>query len=196
MFADLVESTALMTAIGDDDADRVRRELFASGRLAIEACRGTIVRTFGDEIMAVFPAGAGDAVRCAENLRTAARAIESPRPLQLRIGIAAGEASEEDGDWYGTPVVEASRLVAAADPDEVLLSETARKLIGSRGGHQFTHVGRLTLKGLAHPLPTFALGANARKRREPHRRRWAIAAGLVVVLVAAGLVAVVAGSGD
>src|SRR5215510_1868668 len=75
MFADLVESTALMTAIGDDDADRVRRELFASGRLAIEACRGTIVRTFGDEIMAVFPAGAGDAVRCAENLRTAARAI-------------------------------------------------------------------------------------------------------------------------
>ena len=195
LFADLVESTALMAAIGDDESDRVRRELFTRARAAIDGCRGTLVKTYGDGLMAVFPAGASDAVRCAESLRSEAHAIESPRALQLRVGIAAGEASEEDGDWFGTPVVEASRLAAAADPDEVLLSETARKLIGSRGGHEFTDVGRLTLKGLAHPLPTYALGTNARKRRERHRGRW-VAAGLVVVLVATGLVAVLATSGD
>ena len=195
LFADLVDSTALMTAIGDDDADRVRRELFTRARSTIDGCRGTLVKTYGDGLMAVFPTGAGDAVRCAENLRDEAHAIDSPRALQLRVGIAAGEASEEDGDWFGTPVVEASRLASAADPDEVLLSETARKLIGSRGGHEFTEVGRLTLKGLAHPLLAFALGTTARKRRERHRGR-AVAAGLVVALVAAGTVVVFTASGD
>src|SRR5262245_10602702 len=184
LFADVVESTALMTAIGDDDADRVRRELFARARSNIESCRGTLVKTYGDGLMAVFPAGVGDAVRCAENLRDVARTIESPRQLRLRIGIAAGEASEEDGDWFGTPVVEASRLCTAADPDEVLLSETARQLIGSRGSHEFTAVGRLTLKGLAQPLPTYALGNKARKRPHPRGRRW-VAAALALTLVSA-----------
>src|SRR5262245_22989811 len=153
LFADLVESTALMTAIGDDDADRVRRELFAASRAAIEANRGRFVKSYGDGVMAVFPAAATDAITCARSLRQSAGAIDAARPLRLRIGIAAGEASEEDGDWFGTPVVEASRLCAAADPDEVLLSETARRLVGSRGGLEFTDVGRLTLKGLAQPLP-------------------------------------------
>ncbi len=91
-------------------------------------------------------------------------------------------------------MVEAARLCAAADPDEVLLSDTARKLVGSRGGYEFTAVGSLPLKGLAHPLPAYALGPKARRRRTRTRAKW-VAAFVVIVLVAGGAV-VVAVSGD
>jgi hypothetical protein len=92
-------------------------------------------------------------------------------------------------------VVEASRLCAAADPDEVLLSDTARKLIGSRGGYEFTAVGSLPLKGLAQRLPTYALGSQGRKRRTHSPKRW-IAAAVAVALIAGGAVVAVAQSGN
>ena len=189
VFCDLVESTALMSAVGDDAADQIRREMFTKWRAAIEGSAGTIVKTAGDGFMAVFPTSAGNAVRAADALQVSMSTIDSPRPLRLRIGIAAGEASHEDGDWFGTPVVEAARLCAAADPDEVLLSETARNLIGSRGGHEFTPVGSLTLKGLTRPLRTYALGPKARRRRTPTRGKW-VAAIVVIALVAGGAVVV------
>jgi class 3 adenylate cyclase/pimeloyl-ACP methyl ester carboxylesterase len=195
LFCDLVESTALMTAIGDDAADLVRRGLFARLRAAVEGCGGAVVKTYGDGLMAIFQSSAAEAVRCADSLGDEARTVESPRPLELRVGIAAGEASEEDGDWFGTPVVEAARLCSAADPGEVLLSETARKLVGSRGGLQFTAVGRLSLKGLASPLPTYALGSGARRRRSPTLVRW-VALGVVAAAVMAGSVIAVVSSRD
>jgi class 3 adenylate cyclase len=196
VFCDLVESTALMTAVGDDAADRIRREMFAKWRAAVEDSAGTIVKTAGDGFMAVFPTSAGNAVRAAYALRTAMSTIDPPRPLRLRIGIAAGEASHEDGDWFGTPVVEAARLCAAADPHEVLLSDTARSLIGSRGGYEFTAVGSLALKGLAQPVRTYALGSRARRRRPGTPKKW-IAAGLGIALVVGGtVVALVETGGD
>jgi class 3 adenylate cyclase len=33
----------------------------------------------------------------------------------MREGISAGDATFEDGDWFGTRVVEASRLCTAAE---------------------------------------------------------------------------------
>src|SRR5215213_4413857 len=89
VFCDLVESTALMSAVGDDAADEIRREMFAKWRSAIEGSAGTIVKTAGDGFMAVFPTSAGNAVRAADALQAAMSTIASPRPLRLRIGIAA-----------------------------------------------------------------------------------------------------------
>jgi class 3 adenylate cyclase len=196
LFCDLVESTALMTAVGDDAADRIRREMFAKWRAAVEEFAGTIVKTSGDGFMAVFPTSAGNAVRAACALRAAMSTIDPPRSLRLRLGIAAGEASHEDGDWFGTPVVEAARLCAAADPDEVLLSGTARSLIGSRGGYDFTAVGSLALKGLAQPVRTYALGSRARRRRRGTPRKWISAALGIALVVGSTLVALVEIGGD
>ena len=68
--------------------------------------------------------------------------------LGLRVGIAVGEASSEEDDWYGTPVVEAARLCAAARSGQILVADVARQLVGSRGGHRFTSMGPMELKGL------------------------------------------------
>ena len=73
-------------------------------------------------------------------------------PFVVRVGVSAGDVAEEDGDYHGTPVVEAARLCDVARGDQILASDVVRVLAGSRGGHQFVPVGALELKGLAEPL--------------------------------------------
>src|SRR5206468_329414 len=79
-------------------------------------------------------------------------------PLAIRIGISAGDVVWEDGDCFGTPVVEASRLCAVANGGQILTSEVVRLLAGSRGGHSFVPLPPVELKGLAAPLPVAEVG--------------------------------------
>ena len=50
-------------------------------------------------------------------------------------------------------VIEAARLCAAAGGARILVTEIVRALAGTAGGHQFTSVGALDLKGLPAPVP-------------------------------------------
>ena len=43
--------------------------------------------------------------------------------LQLRVGIACGPALERAGDWYGSPVNQASRVTTVARPGSVLVTD-------------------------------------------------------------------------
>ena len=117
LFTDLVGSTELASDIGDAAADELRRDHFASLREAVAATGGTEVKTIGDALMVSYP-GAADALAGAVAMQRAVerhnRRIEGQR-LEMRVGISVGDATFEDGDWFGTPVVEASRLCAAAD---------------------------------------------------------------------------------
>ena len=72
--------------------------------------------------------------------------------VKMRVGISAGDASFEDGDWFGTPVVEASRLCGAAQGEQILVTDIVRVLAGSRAGHQLLPVGQIDGKGLAAPM--------------------------------------------
>jgi class 3 adenylate cyclase len=128
---DLVGSTVLMSRVGDDAADQIRRRVFGAWRAAIEHEGGELVKTIGG-VMAVFRPSAVQAVTAAIALHDKAAGVAVPEALCLRVGIATGEAAEEDGDWFGTPVVEAFRLCAHAEPGETLLSAATRQVVGTR----------------------------------------------------------------
>jgi class 3 adenylate cyclase len=186
---DIVGSTALMTRVGDDAADELRRHIFARWRGAIEREGGEVVKTIGDAVMAVFRSSAVQAVAAAIALHDDDDDESPETSARVRVGIATGEAAEEDDDWFGTPVVEAFRLCARAEPGEILLSAVARRIVGSRGGYEFVELGPLRLKGLAEPVVTFALGREGvtikpRSRVDRTRRRWtpAIVAGAALAL--------------
>ncbi len=68
--------------------------------------------------------------------------------LHIRIGVSAGDATFEDDDWFGTPVVEASRLCSAADTDQILISDLVGALAGSRIDLVVNALGPRELKGL------------------------------------------------
>jgi class 3 adenylate cyclase len=154
LFTDLVGSTDHASEVGDPAADELRRDHFASLREAVAATGGTEVKSIGDALMVSYP-GAADALAGAATMQRAVerhnRRLAAGR-IEMRIGISAGDATFEDGDWFGTPVVEAARLCAAAAGDQILASELVRALAGSRTDFELRPVGALELKGLPEPV--------------------------------------------
>jgi class 3 adenylate cyclase len=153
----MVDSTALASRIGDVRADAVRRAHRQATVDAVVEYGGEVVKDTGDGVMAAFGSAvaAMDAAVAAQ--RAAARlnrvgALESGEPLAIRVGVSIGEAVDENGDWFGTPVVEAARLCAAAADGQVLVSDAVRLMAGSRARYPLRGVGPMALKGLAEPL--------------------------------------------
>src|SRR4029077_14532980 len=126
---DLVESTALASNLGDAAADTLRHDVFDALRAEVVAHRGTEVKNLGDGLMVSFASNA-DAVRAACGMQQKIDVLARTRklPLALRVGISVGEATFEDNDWFGTPVVEASRLCSAASSRQVLVADVVRVL--------------------------------------------------------------------
>jgi class 3 adenylate cyclase len=159
LVTDLVGSTALREALGEERAEFVRRE---HDRALIDAAQsngGTVVKSLGDGVLVMF-AGAAEAVAAATAMQRAIdlQARNGGLALSIRVGISAGDVTLEDGDCFGTPVVEASRLCGAADGRHILVAQVVRVLARGRGGHEMTSIGELELKGLSEPVPTFDVG--------------------------------------
>ncbi len=111
LFTDLVGSTSLLSALGDDAADELRRAHFSLLREAIASHRGREIKNLGDGLMVSF-SSAREAVACGAAMQAAVSARRDS--LELRVGIDAGEPINEDGDLFGMPVVVARRLCDAA----------------------------------------------------------------------------------
>jgi class 3 adenylate cyclase len=159
LFTDLVGSTELMDRLGDDAADRVRREHFETLGRASRAHHGAVVKNLGDGLMLAFQSALG-AVACAVTMQqqtAASNEAAVAETVGLRIGLNAGEAICVEGDYFGTPVVVAKRLCDRAQSGQVLVSDVVHALAGSRGDHRFAALGPMTLKGLADPVSVFAL---------------------------------------
>ena len=160
MFTDMVGSTELIAALGDEAWDTLRREHLERLRVVVVRHSGEVVKTLGDGIMAAFGSAAGAMDAAAEMQSVVAR--ENRRhgtvAVGLRVGVSGGDATHEDGDWFGIPVVEAARLCALAEPGQTLVSALAKAMAGSRGGHVYQPVGELPLKGIADPVLAFGLG--------------------------------------
>jgi predicted ATPase/class 3 adenylate cyclase len=157
LFTDLVGSTELRSRVGEDAAEEVRRNHDQLVADAIAANRGRLVKNLGDGVMATF-SGASDALAAAVRIQQVLdlhnRASAGGTPLGARIGISAGDVTFEEADCFGTPVIEAARLCAAASGGQILVTEIVRLLAGSGSGQEFTPVGALELKGLPVPVPT------------------------------------------
>ena len=149
LFTDLVGSTSLLSELGDDAADDMRRSHFTLLRGAIADHRGREVKSLGDGLMVAFPS-AREAVACAAAMQQAVS--EQPDRLELRVGIDAGEPIHEDADLFGTPVVVAQRLCDAAQGGQVLASDVVRLLAGRRVGLPLEAIGPVRLKGLDEPV--------------------------------------------
>src|SRR5919108_978050 len=155
LITDLVGSTGLETRLGPAAADQLRREHFGLLRDTVGACAGDEVKTTGDGLMVVFQ-GAANAVRCAVAIQQGVerRNRGAEHPLAIRVGVSLGDATREGDDYFGLPVVEASRLCEHADGGQILTTELVWR-IGGRDAPPFARVGALGLKGLPEPTPAY-----------------------------------------
>jgi class 3 adenylate cyclase/tetratricopeptide (TPR) repeat protein len=155
LFTDLVASTELRSRLGEDAAEELRRNHDRLIAAAVDRNRGRLVKHLGDGVMATFT-GASDAIAAAVAIQQALdrlnRSGSGGAPLEVRIGISAGDVTFEGPDCFGTPVIEAARLCAAAGGGRILITEVVRLLAGTVGDHQFAPLGALDLKGLPAPV--------------------------------------------
>lgn len=142
LFTDLVDSTARATELGDARWGALLSEHFAAARAELERYGGREVKTTGDGLLATFD-GPGQALRCA----AAIRRIASRDGLQIRTGIHVGEVEIAGEDVRGVTVHAAARIMAAAGPNEILVSDLTRALAGA-SGLRFEDRGVHELKGL------------------------------------------------
>jgi len=155
VFTDLVGSTALLEAVGDDAwhdlrdwHDRTLRELFAEHG-------GDEIDNAGDGFFVAFSSTEA-ALECAIAVQ---RALTTHRhdhgfAPQVRIGVHASAAIRTDGGFVGRSVNEAARIAQAASGGEILVSRETAEAIPSLA---CSDVRVLHLKGLADPVEVVAL---------------------------------------
>lgn len=121
LFTDIVDSTGLALRLGDRAwTDRLASHE-ARTRETLRRFRGREIKMTGDGVLATFD-GAARAVRCADTLRRDARDLG----LTLRSSVHTGEIEIDGDEVRGVTVHEASRMLALAEPDTIVISETTR----------------------------------------------------------------------
>jgi len=156
MFTDLVDSTQLTHDRGDFGAQEVVRTHNAIVRNALAEYHGTEVKHTGDGIMASFAAAAAAAsaaIRIQRNL-TEHNAAGAELPLNVRIGLNAGDAVREEDDFFGHTVQLAARICNEAEAGQILVTSAVKDLCD---GHaiEFRPMGEHKLKGIDEPTEAF-----------------------------------------
>ncbi len=119
----------------------------------MSAAGGSEVKNLGDGLMVTF-SSLSRALACAVGMQ---QGIErhnrrAGRPLSIRVGLSTGEAMEEDGDFFGEPVIEAARLCAYAEGGQMLTTGLARAMAGRHATLELASQGEVGLKGLPEPV--------------------------------------------
>lgn len=158
LFTDLVGHTEMMSRLGDQKGRDVLREHEQVTRDVLLRHNGHEVKSMGDGFMASF-GSITQAVECAIALQRAfaERNESSAEPLQVRVGLNAGEPIEEDGDLFGWTVILASRVAAKAEGGEILASDVVRGLCSGKG-FLFADRGEYVLKGFEEPIRVYEVG--------------------------------------
>jgi class 3 adenylate cyclase len=130
LFADVSGSTKLYESEGDKAAMEAIARCLDQLRQTVESSRGRVVKTIGDEVMAVFPTPDAAAF-AASNMQYAIDALPlvGATKLGVRIGFHCGPVIQSDNDIFGDTVNLAARLVEQAGKSQIITSrETSDRL--------------------------------------------------------------------
>ena len=135
----------------ESDAQAMRAALVVHDkvlRTAIEAYDGFLFSHTGDGFVAAF----------ASPMSAVNAAIDAQRELQLpvRMGLATGEAELRDGDYFGTVLNRAARVMAAGHGGQILLAESTAVLLS---GVDLLDLGPRRLRDVPTPVGVFQVRA-------------------------------------
>jgi class 3 adenylate cyclase len=148
MFTDIVKSTNLVEAIGDEAWDALLRWHNETLRAVFAAHDGTEVVSTGDGFFVEFKT-ADAALACAVAIQ---RELAEHRRAhgfapQVRIGVHTADATKVGSNFSGKGVHEAARIAALAEGGEILAS---RHTMTPR--FAASEPREVTLKGIAEPV--------------------------------------------
>jgi Adenylate and Guanylate cyclase catalytic domain/AAA ATPase domain len=153
------------------DPEDLREVISAYQKCVAETVKrfgGFVAKYMGDGVLVYFgyPQDEDDAeraVRAGLELVAAVGALKTHAPLQTRVGIATGlvivgdligsGASQEQAIVGETPNL-AARLQGVAEPNNVVIAESTRKLVGNL--FELDDLGSQELKGFSGPVRAWA----------------------------------------
>ena len=158
LFTDVEGSTRRWEA----DPDEMRAALAAHDKVlrnATETHGGFMFKHTGDGVCAAFssPRSAVDA----------AVAAQQKLELPVRMGLATGEAELRDGDYFGTVLNRAARVMAAGHGGQILLAESTAGLLT---GVDLINLGPRRLRDLPTPVQVFQVQADGLRTDFPPLR--------------------------
>jgi class 3 adenylate cyclase len=142
LFTDIVDSTAIQARVGDLAWKELIERHHEIVRDLLSRYGGLEQDTAGDGFFARFD-GPARAIRCASEIGRALQALG----IQIRAGLHAGECEIADGKCAGLSVTIGARVMALADRNEVLVSQTVKDLTAG-SGLTFADAGEHELKGV------------------------------------------------
>src|SRR2546428_4098937 len=127
LFADVSGSTKLYETAGDAAALTAIGRCIERMRKAAESTGGRVVKTIGDEIMALFPSPDAAAGAASDMHATIEQLPEvGGSKLGVRVGFHSGPVIQREDDVFGDTVNMAARLVEQAGKGQIIIShETA-----------------------------------------------------------------------
>ena len=151
LFTDIEGSTRRW----DDDPHSMREALTEHEGLMREVFErhdGYVFATGGDGFAVAF-GRAGAAVACAIEAQQRLRAHDLP---PVRMGLHTGEAQERDGNFFGSVVNRAARLMAIGHGGQVLISSATAQVAGNL---ELRDLGEHQLRDLSGPERVFEVVA-------------------------------------
>jgi class 3 adenylate cyclase len=148
MFTDVVGSTNLVEALGDEAWETMLRWHNTALREVFAAHSGEEISTTGDGFFVSFdsPDLAVAAAIAIQRRLAEHRSTQGFAP-QVRIGLHASDATRVGGDFHGKGVHEAARIAALGGAGEIVASVAT---VGE--SHRTSGLRSATLKGLSEPI--------------------------------------------
>jgi class 3 adenylate cyclase len=140
LFTDIAASTEYALRVGDARWDELLADYRAAVRSELRQFGGQEVDSAGDGFFAIFPK-TRDAVRCARSLSSRVYGLG----LTSRTGLHSGTCQTGGEKVSGIAVHVAARVMACAQPGEVLVSEAVYQTMPHS---RVKHAGAHSLKGL------------------------------------------------
>ncbi len=156
LFADVSGSTRLYEKLGDTEALRAVERCIKRMERAVDAFRGKVVKTIGDEVMAVFES-AEEAFQSAGEMQQ--RITDLPPvsgvKLAIRLGFHFGPVIEDKGDYFGDTVNTAARLAGLAKAGQALTSGETVALLPELLQCSTRDLDQMSVRGKAEELHVF-----------------------------------------
>jgi len=150
LFADVVGSTQLYEALGDEVARETVQTCVDAMKQSTEKFGGSVIKTMGDEVMATFPS-ADDAMNAATQMQKAitnkpAMGTDDIR-VAIRIGCHFGHVVVEDRDIFGAAVHTANRMTSQAKAGQIITTAVTVEQLSGDWQSLVRQIGVTTLRG-------------------------------------------------
>lgn len=167
LFADIVSSTEHVQGLDPEQAMEQLKPAIETMCSSVERFGGTVVRTLGDGVMALFGAPSAleghASLACESALAMQTAFAGSSKGLQIRVGLHSGQvayapeavAAPHGGGFHGHAIHVASRIVGLAEPGGICMTSDCLTLV--RSVCDARSLGRQAVKSVAEPIDLYQL---------------------------------------